>query len=188
MKKLSTLLLLAISVVSFGQTWKNDKTHSKIGFSVTHLMVSDVQGSFKTFDVTVTATKDDLSDAVFEVTADIGSIDTDVEGRDKDLKSDKYFDAAKYPKLTFKSTSFKKVGENKYTMVGDLTIKDVTKSVTLDVTMKGPAPHPFNKKPMAGLKVIGTIKRTDFGVGASTPSMVVSDEVIIDVNGELVKQ
>jgi polyisoprenoid-binding protein YceI len=188
MKKLSTILLLALSTLAFSQTWKNDKSHSKIGFSVTHLLVSEVQGAFKNFDVTVTASKDDLSDAVFEVTADIESIDTGVEGRDKDLRSDKFFDAAKYPKLTFKSTSFKKVSDTQYTLTGDLTIKDVTQSVTLDVTLKGPTPHPFNKKLMAGIKVTGTIKRTDFGVGTATPVMVVSDEVTIDVNGELVKQ
>lgn len=188
MKKQITITLLSLATLAFGQTWKHDKSHSKIGFAVTHLMVSEVQGAFKNFDVTVTASKEDLSDAVFDVTADIASIDTGVEGRDKDLRSDKYFDAEKYPRLSFKSTSFKKVEGNKYILAGDLTIKDVTKPVTLDVIMKGPAPHPFNKKQMAGLKISGTIKRTDFGVGSGTPAMVVSDEVIIDVNGELVKQ
>jgi polyisoprenoid-binding protein YceI len=188
MKKLITISLLFVATLAFCQTWKQDKSHSKIGFAVTHLMVSEVQGAFKDFDVTVTATKDDLSDAVFEVTADVASVDTGVEGRDKDLRSNKFFDVEKYPKLSFKSTSFKKVEGDKYKLDGNLTIKDVTKPITLDVIMKGPAPHPFNKKLMAGLKISGELNRKDFGVGEGTPAMVASDEVTIDVNGELVKQ
>lgn len=188
MKKTITILLFSLPALTFAQTWKQDKTHAKIGFSITHLMVSDVQGAFKNFDVTVTASKEDLSDAVFEVTADVSSIDTGVEGRDNDLRSDKYFDAAQFPKITFKSTSFKKIEGNKYALAGNLTIKGITKPITLEVTMKGPTPHPFNKKLIAGLKISGTINRLDFGIGSATPSMVLSEEVIIDVNGELVKQ
>jgi polyisoprenoid-binding protein YceI len=188
MKKITTILFAAaVAMAAQAQTWTQDKAHSKLGFAVTHLLISEVQGSFKTFDVKITATKDDLSDAVFEVTADIGSINTDVEGRDNDLKSDKFFDAAKFPTLSFKSTSFKKVEGKKYALVGDLTLKGVTKSVTLDVTLNGPVEHPRSKKPMAGLKISGTFKRSDFGVG-TIPVGVVSDEVSVMANGEIVKQ
>ena len=187
MKKLSTLLLLFIAGFSFGQTWKNDKNHSKIGFTVTHLMIAEVQGSFKTFDVTITATKDDLSDAVFEVSADVASISTDVEMRDNDLKSPNFFDAAQFPKLTFKSTSFKKVEGNKYTLVGDLTVKDKTKSIVFDAIVNGPIEHPRSKKLMAGVKITGIIKRSDFGIG-SAPSAAISDEVVLTAMGEIAKQ
>lgn len=187
MKKISTLLLLTIVSFAFGQTWTQDKNHSQLGFTVTHLMISEVQGSFKKFDVKITASKDDLSDAVFEVTADVSSISTDVEGRDNDLRSDKFFDVAKFPTLSFKSTSFKKIEGNKYELIGDLTLKGVTKSITLGATLNGPVPHPFNKKPMAALKISGVIKRTDFGVG-SIPAMVASEEITITANGEIVKQ
>jgi polyisoprenoid-binding protein YceI len=187
MKKITTLLFLSIASMAFGQTWTQDKNHSQLGFTVTHLMISEVQGSFKKFDVKITATKDDLSDAVFEVTADVNSISTDVEGRDNDLRSDKFFDVAKFPTLTFKSTSFKKIEGSKYELIGDLTLKGVTKSVALNATLNGPVPHPFNKKPMAALKITGVIKRTDFGVGA-IPAMVASEDITITANGEIVKQ
>jgi polyisoprenoid-binding protein YceI len=187
MKTLRLLaVLLLVTSTSFAQTWSNDKNHSKLGFEVTHLLVSTVTGIFKNFDVKVTSSKDDLSDAVFNVTADVASIDTDVEKRDNDLKSENYFNAAKYPTLTFKSTSFKKVEGNKYKLAGDLTIKGVTKPVTLDVVMNGPVVHPYSKKQMVGLKITGDIKRTDFGVGPDNGAMI-SDEIKIVANGELAK-
>jgi len=110
MKKINILLaLLFIAGSTFAQTWSLDKAHAKLGFNVTHLLLSEVEGSFKTFDAKITASKEDLSDAVFELTADATSINTDVENRDKHLKGPDFFDVEKYPTLTFKSTSFKKV-------------------------------------------------------------------------------
>ena len=188
MKKITTIIFAVACVVAAqAQTWTHDKTHSKLGFGITHLLISEVQGSFRTFDVKVTATKDDLSDAVFEVTADVASIDTDVEGRDNDLKSDKYFDVAKFPTLTFKSTSFKKGDGNKYALVGDLTMKGVTKSLTFEVVLTGPVEHPRSKKPMAGLKISGTFKRSDFGVG-HTNFASLGDEVTLNAVGRIIKE
>lgn len=188
MKKINILLALVLMAGSAcAQTWTVDKNHAKLGFGITHLMISEVQGNFKTFDVTITASKDDLSDAVFEMSADIASIDTDNENRDKDLRSANYFDAEKFPKLTFKSTSFKKGDGNKYKVGGDLTIKGVTKPVEFDVIVNGPVPHPRSQKLIVGLKVSGTIKRTDFGVGGPGGAML-SEDVIIIANGEFGKQ
>jgi polyisoprenoid-binding protein YceI len=188
MKKINILLaLLFIAGSTFAQTWSLDKAHAKLGFNVTHLLLSEVEGSFKTFDAKITASKEDLSDAVFELTADATSINTDVENRDKHLKGPDFFDVEKYPTLTFKSTSFKKVEGKKYKLAGNLTLHGVTKPVELDVTLNGPSVHPFNKKTVVGLKATGTIKRTDFGVGASTPGAVVSDEVNIVANAEFFK-
>ena len=105
MKKLLFATFLLIQTATFAQTiWKNDKMHSKLTFTVTHLMVSDVDGLFKNFDVTITSSKPDFSDAVFELTAEASSINTDVDMRDNDLKSASFFDVATYPSITFKST------------------------------------------------------------------------------------
>ena len=188
MKKINMLVaLVLVAGTAFSQTWTVDKAHAKLGFGITHMMLSEVDGSFKTFDATITSSKDDLSDAVIEVSADVTSIDTDNENRDNDLKSDKYFDAAKHAKLSFKSTSFKNVGGNKYKLSGDLTIKGITKPVDLDVTIMGPVEHPRSKKKMIGIKASGTFKRTDFGVGGPGGATL-SEEVLLIANGEFVKQ
>lgn len=187
MKKINMIaVLLMLAGSATAQTWSADKAHSKLGFGVTHMLISESDGTFRTFDASFTSSKDDFSDAAFEVSADIASINTDNEMRDGDLKSAKYFDAAKFPKLTFKSRSFTKVEGNKYKLSGDLTIKGVTKTVDFDVILNGPIVHPRSKKPIAGLKVSGTINRTDFGVGGQGGAML-SEEVLIIANGEFIK-
>jgi polyisoprenoid-binding protein YceI len=190
MKQLFVSLAIALApFAAYAQTWTVDKAHTKVGFTVTHLMLSEVDGNFKTFDAKITATKPDLSDAVFELTADINSVDTDNDRRDGHLKSPDFFDAAKYPTLSFKSTSFKKVEGKKYKAMGDLTMHGVTKPVTLDVTMNGPVTNetPRGKQDKVGFKVAGVIKRSDFGVGSSSTA-VVSEEVEIKANAEFNKQ
>ncbi len=185
---LSVAALLTASLVN-AQTWTVDKAHSKVGFTVTHLMLSEVDGNFKTFDAKMTANKPDLSDAVVELTADVNSVNTDNERRDGHLKAPDWFDAAKYPTITFKSTSFQKVEGKKYKMAGNLTMHGVTKPVTLDAVLTGPVTmdSPRGKMEKAGLKVNGTIKRTDFGVGSSGGA-VVSEEIEIKAAGEFAKQ
>lgn len=188
MKKLNILLvLLALTITTFGQTYSVDKAHASVGFTVTHLLVSEVDGSFKTFDAKVTSSKDDFSDAVFELTADASSIFTNQEKRDEHLKSPDFFEVAKYPTITFKSKSFKKVDGKNYKLTGDLTMHGVTKTVELDVVFSGVQVHPFNKKSFAAVKISGVIKRSDFGIGPKTPSAVVSDEVTLSAKGEFIK-
>ncbi len=189
MKKILLGFALAVASVSaFAQSWSLDKAHAKLGFEVTHLMVSSVEGSFKTFDVKVTSSKDEFADAVIELTADASSIYTDNDKRDEHLRSADFFEVTKYPTLTFKSTSFTKTGDKKYTVVGDLTLHGVTKQVTLEATLNGTAVHPYTKKTIAGFKVTGKLKRSDFGVGKGTPPAVVSDEVTLNANLELIKE
>ena len=190
MKKLvllsaTVLTLLAFTTVS---NWKVDNAHSKLGFSITHLGISDVTGLFKTFDVKVTNSKDNFSDAVFEMTADIASIDTEVEMRDNHLKSADFFDAEKFPKLSFKSTGIKPAGKDKYKLSGNLTMHGVTKPVTLDLWYRGTVENPMSKKPTSDFQVTGTIKRSDFGVGKKFPAPMLSDEVHIKADGEFTKQ
>lgn len=184
MKKI-TLFAAAVmlSAVTFAQTWSLDKSHAKLGFTVTHLMVSEVEGSFKNFDVTLISGKDDFSDARISLTADVNSINTDNDKRDAHLKSPDFFDAAKYPSLTFKGTSFTKVSEKNYKLTGELTMHGVTKTVTLDVIYNGTITNPMSKKRVSGFKVTGTFKRSDFGVGGAMTG-VLSDEVNLIANVE----
>jgi polyisoprenoid-binding protein YceI len=187
---LSVATLLTVSAAYAQTTWAVDKAHSRVGFTITHLLISEVDGNFKTFDAKIMATKPDLSDAMFDMTADVNSVFTDNDRRDGHLKSPDYFDAAKFPALTFKSTSFKKVEGKKYKMAGDLTMHGVTKPVVLDVIMNGPVEMPGRngKTTKAGFKATGMVKRSDFGVGGVGPTAPVSDEVELKVNGEFAMQ
>jgi polyisoprenoid-binding protein YceI len=149
-------------------------------------MVSDTEGSFKKFDATIKATKEDFSDAVVELTADANSISTDNDQRDSHIKNADFLDVEKYPTVSFKSTSFKKVSDKKYKVKGNLTLHGVTKAVELDATANTGV-NPMNKKTIAGFKVAGTIKRSDFGIGAKYPGAVLSDEIALSANAEFVK-
>jgi polyisoprenoid-binding protein YceI len=186
MKKINLLaVFVLVAGTAFSQTWTVDKAHSRIGFNVTHLLLSEVSGSFRTYEATITSSKDDFSDAVFDASIDVASIDTDNENRDNDIKGERFFDAAKYPKITFKSTSFKKVDGNKWKVAGDLTMKGVTKPVEFDAVLNGPIDQKGKKK--IGLKVSGQFKRTDFGVGPAGGAFL-SEEIQLVANGEFAKQ
>lgn len=190
MKKLTLILAAVITLTAFttGITkWVNDDPHSQLGFTVTHLGIADVSGTFNDFDVTVVSSKDDFSDAVFELTAQTASIDTRVEARNNHLKSADFFDAAKFPTLTFKSTKISQTSKDRYRLTGDLTLHGVTKTVSLDLLYKGSVENPMSKKATAGFQVTGTIKRSDFNLGSGFPAPMISDEVRIKADGEFVK-
>lgn len=178
--------LLFSSLGAFAQNWTLDKAHSNLGFTVTHLMLSEVDGKFQNFDIKMTSAKPDFTDAQIDLTADVNSINTSQEKRDAHLKSPDFFDAAKYPTMTFKSKSITKVSGNKYKLMGDLTMHGVTKPVTLDAVINGPVTNPQNKKTLAGFKVTGEVKRADFTLG-TVPTAVVSDEIAIRASGEFAK-
>jgi len=189
MKKiiLSTAALFILAASTFAQEWNMDKAHSQVNFGITHMGINEVGGSFGTVSAKFTATKDDFSDAAIELTADVNSINTGNEQRNTHLKSPDFFNAAQFGTLTFKSTSFKKVSDKTYQLTGDLTLHGVTKPVTLTATFNGTVTNPMNKKTVAGFKVTGTIKRTDFGIGANFPSNMLSDDVSLVANTEFVK-
>jgi len=189
MKKVLFLAAAALlSTAAFAQsTWKNDPMHSKLGFTITHLSVSDVDGIFTDFTCTIVASKPDFSDAKFQLTVNVTSVNTDVDYRDKDLRSANYFDVAKFPTMTFTSTAITPVSTNHYKLTGNLTLHGVTKPVTMDLWYRGTITNPMSKKDDAGFKLTGTINRKDFGIASSAPSAMLSEDVTINANGEFAK-
>jgi polyisoprenoid-binding protein YceI len=166
MKRFTALLVLtlftAFSGLAQNSGWKVDKVHTSVGFAVRHMVISEVTGNFKDFDITVSTSTDDFSDAVIDATIKVASIDTDNERRDNHLKSDDFFYAEKFPEIKFRSTSFEKVGENKYNITGDLTIRDATKKVTFDATLNGMLKT--SRGVLAAWKATISINRFDFGL------------------------
>lgn len=186
MKKISiSFVLMLFAFTAFSQTWVTDPAHSRLGFSISHLMISHVTGNFKQFEVKAVTSKPDYSDAKIEVTAQIASINTDVEQRDTHLKSPDFFDAQKFPTLNFKSTSLKNVKGNEYKLTGNLTMHGITKPVVLDVTFEGKVQDPMSKKDIAVFTIKGSLNRSDYGVGSKFPAAMVGDEVIINASAEL---
>jgi len=171
--------------------WVVDKAHSNVRFSVSHLVVSDVDGSFKSFDGSMTASKPDFTDASIVFAADVNSINTDNENRDKHLKSDDFFNAEKFPQIKFVSKSFKSLGNNKYSLAGDLTIRDITKPVTFDVNYGGTVTSAAMGGTHAGFKAKTTINRFDYNLkwnaATETGGAVVGKEVEITLNIDMKK-
>lgn len=171
-------------------TWVIDPTHSEVQFKVKHLVISTVTGNFRSFDGKAVSVNDDFTDSEIEFTIDVNSIDTNQEQRDAHLRSADFFDAEKYPKMSFKSTSFKKEGSD-YKLVGDLTIKDVTKQVKLDVEFGGTAGD-FYGNTKAGFELTGKISRREFGLVWSgiteAGTVVVGDDIKLVLSVQFVKQ
>jgi polyisoprenoid-binding protein YceI len=190
MKNVFSLLFVAlISTSAFAQTsWNVDNAHAKLAFSTVHLGISDVSGHFNEFDATIVAAEEDFSDAVFELTVKVASIDTEVGMRDDHLRSPDFFEVEKYPEMTYKSTSIKKAGQDRYTLTGDLTLHGVTKPVTMELWYRGTIENQQSKAITSGFQVTGTIKRSDFNVGPKFPFGMISDEVAIQADGEFIKQ
>lgn len=184
----STLCLLGLLVysVAFSQsTWKADKADSKIGFEVTHLLISNVDGNFDEFEISATA-DDTFMEPNFEVSINTASIDTDNEKRDVHLKSADFFDVKAHPTITFKTTSVQKTGDNTFTIIGDLSMRGVTKSVALEGEVNGINLDKRNQKLKARLKLTGTLNRIDFGVGEQ--SVAIGSEVDLIINLEMAQQ
>jgi polyisoprenoid-binding protein YceI len=178
--------LLSLSFTLAAQeVWKIDPMHSAAQFSVRHLGISTVRGAFTKVSGTAQYDAADLSKAALDVTIDADSIDTRVDMRDKDLRSDKYFDVAKYPTLTYKSKKVEAAGAGKLKITGDLTMHGVTKEVVLDV--EGPSTPVKDPKGNfhAGASATTTLNRNDFGVSGG--AAVVGSEISITIDVELVK-
>jgi polyisoprenoid-binding protein YceI len=189
MKKIFILLASAFlyTAASAQTTWTVDKAHSNVKFTVTHLLVNDVDGTFKTYDATIVAAKPDFSDAKVSFTVQTASVSTDNDYRDNHLKSAEFFDAANKPTITFTSTGITKTSDKHYAVTGNLTLAGVTKPVTFDLWYRGTIQNPMSKADDAGFQLTGTIKRADFNFGSKFGSAMLSDEVTIKANGEFAK-
>ncbi len=194
MKRICSFAIVAVAVLTgltaSAQTkWTVDKGHSNVKFTVTHMVVSEMEGTFKVFDGAMEHTKPYFSDARISFAIDVASVNTDNERRDGHLKSDDFFNAEKYPKMTFVSTSVKPLGGNKYQVAGNLTIRDVTKPVVFDVTHGGVLNT--SKGAKAGFKATTKINRFDYNLkwdrATETGGLVVDKEVTIQVNVEMDK-
>ncbi|WP_179413391.1 YceI family protein [Mucilaginibacter sp. E4BP6] len=171
--------------------WVLDPMHSEVQFKVKHLVISTVSGFFKSFEGELDTENDDFTDAKISFSLDINSIDTNQSQRDEHLKSAEFFDAEKYPKISFKSTSFTKAGDDEYKLAGDLTVKGVTKPVTLDVEFGGAADD-FYGNTKAGFEISGKINRKDFGLTWSgvteAGAVVVGEDIKLLINVQFAKQ
>ena len=172
-------------------TWNIDASHSIAEFAVKHMMVSTVKGRFATLEGAVEI--DDGAPTLSSVRAsiDVASITTNDEARDTHLKSDDFFNAEKFPKLTFASTRVERISSENYRVIGDLTIRDVTKEVVLDTEFEGQVRDPWGNQ-RAGFTATTQINRSDFGVNFNglleTGGVIVSDKVKITLHIELVRQ
>jgi polyisoprenoid-binding protein YceI len=171
-------------------TWKIDPAHTNVEFSVRHLMIATVKGRFTDVSGTVKIDEADLSRSEIDVTINVASIDTREQQRDAHLRSADFFDVEKYPTMTFRSTRVEPGQDGRLTVVGDLTIRGITKPVTLDVTSEGRAKDPWGGE-RAGFSATTRINRTDFGLtwnqALETGGVLVGDEVKISLDVELVK-
>jgi polyisoprenoid-binding protein YceI len=184
-------LMVAISPASAQSTaWNVDKSHSKLGFSVTHLVISEVEGHFGDYAVAMKSDKADFSDARIDVVVKTTSVNTDEPKRDDHLRSEDFFSSAKFPDMTFKGKQMRKTGDKAYKLDGELTIRGVTKPVTLDVTFLGTAKDPWGNT-KAGFKLSGKINRTAFGLtwnkALEAGGLLVSEDVIIEGSLQLAK-
>jgi len=181
-------ILLLCAVRTEAQTkWNLDNSHTNVKFTVTHMVISEVDGYFKTFSGSMTSSKPDFTDATIEFTVNVASINTDNEQRDGHLKADDFFNAEKYPVMTFKSISMKKLSGNRYELTGNLTIRDITKQVKFAVTYGGTAKDPWGNN-KAGFKASTSINRFDYGLKWNTlmeaGGAMVGQDVTISINAE----
>jgi polyisoprenoid-binding protein YceI len=170
--------------------WTLDPTHSQAEFGVRHLMISTVKGHFRELTGSVTVEDGDPTTAQIDVTIAAASIDTRVGQRDDHLRSPDFFDVERFPTLTFRSTKVEHEGGDRFSVVGDLTIRDVTRPVTLAVEGLGTVRDPWGSE-RAGYTATARINRKDFGLNWNTAleagGFVVGDDVRIDIEVELVR-
>lgn len=170
--------------------WTIDPTHSEVQFKVTHLVISTVTGSFNSYNGNIEADGDNFENAQASFTAEIDSISTNNEDRDQHLKSDDFFNAEEYPQLKFESTNFEKVDEGEYKVTGDLTIRDLTKEVQLDVVHGGTVTDQYGND-KAGFEVAGSINRKEFGLTwdavTEAGNVVVGDKIKLQLNVQFIK-
>ncbi len=183
------LLFAVAGLRAQSNVWKLDRAHSSVTFTIKHMVISEVTGRFDDFDIRLVSSKPDFTDAVLEGTINVDSIDTGNPNRDRHLKTDDFFNAAKFPKITFRSTSVEKVDDKNYRITGDLTIRDVTKKVTWDAVLNGTLVSKRGTR--AAWKATLAINRFDYGLKwdqlTEAGGLVAGETVTITILGEFVK-
>ena len=181
------LLLSASLTQAQSSTWIPDKAHSGVDFSILHMSLSNVRGHFGNIGGTIVLNEAEITKSTVNVTIDVTSVDTGVQGSDGDLKGPNFFDTPQFPTATFVSTSVAKNG-NGLTVSGNLTLHGVTKPVVLQVEgPTGPVPG-MDKKPHSGFSASTSISRTAFGIATKFPTAVVGDEVKLTIDLDVAKQ
>lgn len=192
MRKYIPLIIAAFLIASSpaqSNDWSLDKSHSGITFSIQHMVISEVTGTFKAFNVALSSSKQDFTDATIEATIDVNSIDTGNERRDSHLRTDDFFNTEKFPTIKFRSTSLEKVGDRSYKIKGLMTIRDTTKEVTIDASLNGVIASGHGSR--SGWKATLAINRFDYGLkwskAVETGGLVAGETVNISLNMEFVK-
>ena len=192
MRRMTLVLLAALAAPAFAQSsWEIDPAHSNVQFGVRHLMISTVRGKFTKFTATAAGDEKDAAHASVQASVDVASIDTGDEKRDAHLKTPDFFDAEKFPTITFKSTKVEAAGDRRFKLHGDLTMHGVTKPVVLDVEAT-PEVKGMRGETRAGARATTKINRKDFGINWSKSmdggGVVVGDEVEVTIDVEAVKK
>lgn len=177
------LIGLMFTAVASAQEYNIDTAHSSMGFTVKHLLISDVDGVFDDYKVTFNMVRQNIRK--FDVDVQVKSVDTRNEKRDNDLQSENFFQASKYPNITFRSKGYKRISASEGMIFGDLTIKDVTKRVILNVKISDTIQ--FQGKEVVGVSIDGKLNRKEFNVGSNYPSAVVGDEIALKINLQVKK-
>ncbi|MEL6870766.1 MAG: YceI family protein [Pseudomonadota bacterium] len=181
---LSTTAFAGLADVPSG-SYELEDTHAYINFTYSHLGFSNPVVGFDEFDVALTLDTDDVTKSTLAVSVDPASIDSQVEKFDNHLKGDDMFDVAKFPTITFEATSITSTGDSTMDITGDLTMKGITKPITLNATINKAGTHPFSKKPTVGVSASAKLMRKDWDLGYAVPA--VGNEVTLNIQVELVK-
>lgn len=185
---LSTLALAAAPLaLAQTSTWVPDKAHSEVDFSILHLSLTNIHGRFGNIGGKVVLNQADITKSNVNVTIDVTTVDTGVTQRDADLKSDHFFDEARFPTATFTSTSVTKTSDG-LAVAGNLTVHGVTKPVVLQVQGPTGPVTGLDKKPHSGFSATTTVKRTDFGLGTQYPAAVIGDDVKLSIDLDVEKE
>jgi len=183
-------LLVASAAAADSAEWTVDASHSNVGFSVSHLVVSKVKGRFKEVSGKATLDEVDPTKSVVNVTIPVSSINTDDEKRDAHLKGPDFFDVANFPNIVFHSTKITRAGDRKFKVAGELTLHGVTKNITLDGKLSKPIKSPWGKD-VRGVEIVGKVNRSDYGLtwnkSLDGGGVVIGDEVTLDIALELNK-
>lgn len=172
-------------------TWHIDPSHTEVGFTVKHLQFSRVNGRFTDVSGTIVGEPEDLTTAKANLEINAASIHTGSEDRDKHLIGEDFFAVDKYPKITFTSKKFTKIGDNRYTMTGDIVIRGITKEIELNVEFRGRAINPFDKD-VAAYEIHGSLSREDFGITWNMPlqagGFLLDDEVKLHISTQTARE